>query len=58
MKIVGPNFSKNQNPFKHLPKMKSTVYFTKRNNLKGWKVSKILRKENCRPSACSPDTDK
>ena len=38
---------------KHFPKTKSTVYFTN-NNSKRWKVSKILRKKDSRPSACLP----
>ena len=58
MKLVGPNVSKNQN---YLFRIHWTFawndkysIFHQNNNLKDWKVSKILRKENCRASACLP----
>ena len=66
MKIVEPNFSKNQNYLFRIhetfaQKKKHSIFH--KNNLKGWKVSKILRKKSSGRAlacllTCSPDTDK
>ena len=58
MKIVEPNFSKNQNYLLRIHETfaqnKKESIFYLNNNLKIWKVSKILREKGSRPSACLP----
>ena len=59
MKIVEPNFSKNQNyillqnPWNICLKQKGK-YISLKKQVKNWKVSKILRKKGFRLTACLP----